>query len=108
MPSEGDEFNVYDEERSPPEWNSLLSPGQCAVFRKDPEPLSPLDSDGNAVATRNWKFFRFNHLEDARRFCEVLVERHPSICCEVFDSAGKAKPPLLTVVHGIAAQRDEL
>jgi hypothetical protein len=53
-------------------------------------------------------FLVFERLDEARRFCETRVTQHPSMCCEIFDSEGKAKPPLLTIVHPSMAEKDEL
>jgi hypothetical protein len=50
----------------------------------------------------------FDRLDEARRFCETRIAQHPSMCCEIFDSEGKAKPPLLTIVHPSMVEKDEL
>ena len=103
------EFKVYDAERASPDWTSLVSPSQCAVFLRDIETAAPLSADGVPVSRmRDCTFGLFDSLEQARRFCEVRVAAHPSMCCEIFDHEGKAKPPLLTIVHPSMAQKDEL
>jgi hypothetical protein len=38
-------------------------------------------------------------LDAAQRFCEARVKALPSLCCEVFNFEGRAKPPLLVVTH---------
>jgi hypothetical protein len=50
----------------------------------------------------------FDSLEEARRLCEAKVQQYPDMCCEIFDSSGKAEPPLLVIVHPSVAEKDEL
>src|ERR1700719_1628719 len=88
------EFKVYDKARQNRDWMSLLSPTQCAVFFKDFQTATPLSHDGVVFdKMTDCTFLVFDRVEDARRFCEAQVNQHPSMCCEVFDSEGKAKPP---------------
>jgi hypothetical protein len=103
------ESKVYDETRRGRDWMSLLTPTQCAVFFKDFQTAAPLSHDGVAFdRMTNCTFLVFDRLEDARRFCELQVAQHPSLCCEIFDFEGRAKPPLLVVVHPSVAEKDEL
>ena len=103
------EFKVYDSARKPAEWTSLVGPAQCAVFLKDVKTANPLAIDGSEVGkVRDCRFLLFDHLEEARAFCEAQVQKYPFMCCEVFDSRGKAKPPLLVIMHATAARNDEL
>jgi hypothetical protein len=41
----------------------------------------------------------FDGFADARAFCERRVEEAPSVRFEIFDSTGRANPPVLVVVH---------
>jgi hypothetical protein len=103
------EFKVYDKARASPDWTSIVSPTQCAVFFKDLETAAPLSLDGAPISRMtDCTFLLFDRLDEARRFCETRVAQHPSMCCEIFDSEGKAKPPLLTIVHPSMAEKDEL
>jgi hypothetical protein len=107
--SSGREIKVYDDSRRPREWYKLLSPSQCAVFFKRVNSEIPLSPRGVPVARfRDCTFLMFDKLDDARRFSEARVEEVPEMCCEIFDSQGKAAPPLLVVVHPSVAARDEL
>jgi hypothetical protein len=108
MPGTIREFKVYDETRHPPEWTSLVGAAACAVFMKDVETSTPLSRDGAVVLPKDCTFLRFDHFAEAREFCEAQVQRYPAMCCEIFDAQGKAKPPLLTVVHPSRAQKDGL
>jgi hypothetical protein len=103
------EFKVYDRTRQPAEWTSLVGPTQCAAFLKDVKTANPLTTDGSEIAhLSDCRFLLFDHLEEARTFCEAQVQRYPFMCCEIFDAEGKAKPPLLVVMHPSAARKDEL
>src|SRR5262245_43398048 len=42
-----------------------------------------------------------------RAFCEAQVQRFPYMCCDVFDSDGKAKPAMPVIMHPSAAEKDE-
>jgi hypothetical protein len=103
------EFKVYDEARASPDWTSLVSADQCAVFCKDLATAAPLSGEGIPVSRiTDCTFLLFDRLDEARRFCEARVAEHPSMCCEIFDCEGRAKPPLLTIVHPSMAEKDEL
>jgi hypothetical protein len=101
------EIKLYDETRRPRAWNELLGPAQCAVLFRRVDSETPLAPDGAAVANfRDCTFLLFDRLEDGRRFCESRVQKFPHMCCEIFDSEGRAKPPLLSIVHPDAAEKD--
>ncbi len=103
------EIKVYDKARVPRNWNELLAPSQCAVFLTRINSTQPLTLAGEPVARlHDATFFRFDRLQDARSFCEAQVARHPHMCCQIYDSAGKARPPILTVMHPSVAAKDEL
>lgn len=103
------ELKVYDKARVSPDWTSAVSPTQCAVFFKDFETAAPLSSDGHPISKMtDCTILVFDRLDEARRFCETSVAEHPSMCCEIFDFKGRARPPLLTIVHPSKAEKDEL
>ena len=103
------EFRVYDKTRQAADWTSLVGPTQCAVFFKDVKTANPLATDGSEIAhLGDYRFLLFDHLEQARAFCDAQVQRYPFMCCEIFDARGKAKPPLLVIMHPTAARKDEL
>jgi hypothetical protein len=103
------EFKVYDKARASPDWTSVVSPAQCAVFFKDFETAAPVSHDGAPISRMtDCTVLVFDRLDEARRFCETRVAQHRSLCCEIFDCEGKAKPPLLTVVHPSMVEKDEL
>jgi hypothetical protein len=107
--STGREIKVYDNTRQPRDWNALLTPSQCAVFFKRIDSQVPLSSDGTPLHRfRDCTFLLFDSLEDARRLCEAKVQQYPHMCCEIYDSKGKALPPILVVEHPSVTEKDEL
>ena len=69
----------------------------------------PLSPAGVPLARlRDATFLLFDSIDEARKSCEAKVLRHPDMCCEIFDSAGKARPPLLVIVHTSKVEKDEL
>jgi hypothetical protein len=102
------EIKVYDDSHRPRDWNTLLSPSQCAVFFRRWGSEAPLSSEGAPFARfADSTFILFDGIEDARQFCEARVQQRPDLCCEVFDRMGKARPPLLVVVHPLNVSKDE-
>jgi hypothetical protein len=57
---------------------------------------------------RGFTFLLFDSLEEARGFCEAQVQQYVYMCSEIFDSKGRAQPPLQVVVHPSMADRDKL
>lgn len=105
----GREIKVYDKRRKPRNWNELLSESQCAVFFRRVDSEIPTTSEGLPVAKfRDCSFFLFDRLNEAREFCETKVREHPELCGEIYDSTGKARSPLFTIVHPNARAKDEL
>jgi hypothetical protein len=103
------EFKIYDKARGCLDWASFVSPTQCVVFFKDAETAATLFPDGTPLSkTTDCTVLVFDHLEEARRFCETRVAEQPSLCCEIYDCDGKAKSPLFTIVHPSMAEKDEL
>lgn len=103
------EFKIYDKAHGCLDWASFVSPAQCVVFFKDVETGAALLPDGTLLSkTTDCTVLVFDHLEEARRFCEARVAQQPFLCCEIFDSGGKARAPLLTVVDASMAEKDEL
>jgi len=107
--SGGREIKVYDHTRQPRDWNTLLTPSQCAVFFKRVDCEAPLSPTGASVDRfRDCTFLLFDTLEEARKVCETKVLDHPEMRCQIFDSRGMGQPPLLTIVNPHVAQKDEL
>jgi hypothetical protein len=96
---EGVEIRVYDPARRPHNWSAIILPTQFVVFLQDVRSSMPLSRDGTPSGPGQATCTLFDSLDDAQRFCEETVRLRPNVCCEVFDSDGRAKPPLLTVAH---------
>ena len=60
-------------------------------------PLSPKGRPYSASA--DCTCVLFDDLDAAQRFCETKVKELPSLICEIFNSEGRAKPPLLVITH---------
>jgi hypothetical protein len=103
------EIRVYDDARTPRDWNLLLGVAECAVFCKRVGTETPLSADGKPFARfSDETFVLCPGLDEARVFCEERVAEHPEMCCEIYDAEGKAKPPLAVVMHPSAAAKDEM
>lgn len=74
---------IHDPGRRPPSWAEIIRPGQFVAF------ATP--SDGTCVL--------FDSVAEARAYCDAAVLSAPAARYDVFDEAGRAQPPLLTIVH---------
>ena len=101
-------LRLHDPTRRPAAWTEIIRAGQFAAFAKLGESGSPCDanaarfSDPGAVTCAI-----FDSFAEARAFCEGAVDRHPALHFDIFDADGRARPPLLTVVHPAQAARLE-
>ena len=82
----------------PAVWLDLMSAGQYAVFLSDPETRVGMTSDGR------WtghdvpdSCLIFDSFDEAVEYCRSAVKERVRLRCEVFDSQGKAKPPVAIV-----------
>ena len=90
---------LYDPKRMPAEWTELIQPGEYCVFLSDAENATPLGLDGTPVASASGNFcLIFPSLSEAETYSKIVVEKIPRMRCEVFDSAGRMKPPVLVFV----------
>jgi len=93
-------LRLYDPARRPPGWMQIVKPGQFALFAKDLDSDVPCDADGRRFADpAQGSCVVFDGLEEARAFGEAAVARTPAMRVDIFDAAGRANPPLLTLVH---------
>ena len=106
--SSGQEIKIYDDTRDARFWYQLMKPTECAVLLTFQNTTTPLSPDGARYSnSNNATCILFERFEDARKFCELKVQQYPFMHCEIFDSAGRAKPPLLIVMHPSLEKRDE-
>ena len=96
----GTEVRLYDPKREPPEWTGIVLGAQCVVFLADISTSEPLSREGKPFpSAADATCVVFESLDAAQRFCESIVDRQPNVRCEVFDSQGRAHPPMLVVIH---------
>lgn len=93
------ELKLYDSARTPPNWMQIIQPGEFAVFHRDVTSGAMADSAGRPAAPGQEACLLFPSLEAAETYCRSQVLQVPSLRCEIFDSAGRARPPLRVVVN---------
>jgi hypothetical protein len=95
-----DVVRLYDPHRRPPNWTDIIQPGQFVAFAKDLDSGAACDAAGKPFpSSGEITCVIFDGIEEAGAFCRAAVQRVPALRFDVFDAAGRAKPPLLTVVH---------
>jgi hypothetical protein len=92
-------IRLYDASRTPHDWMDIIQPGQFAVFASSIEGGAPRGPDGLPTTHEGATCGIADTLADAEAFCRAQVESHPDVRFDVFDSAGRAGSPLVTVVH---------
>jgi hypothetical protein len=91
---------LYDRTRTPSSWTEIVRPGQFVVFAKTLDTGAPCDAEGKPFsAIEKATCLVFDGLREAEAYCRGQVSRAPGVRCEIFDSNGRAEPPLLVVVH---------
>ena len=90
---------LYDASRRPPDWMDLIQPGEVAAFPLLHDGEQPCDADGRPTGHGGAVCLLFESLLAAERFCEAQVQGHPAVRFDVFDHAGRSRPPLVTIVH---------
>ncbi|HTV00366.1 MAG TPA: hypothetical protein VMF13_07525 [Luteitalea sp.] len=90
---------VYDAARRPADWMAIIQPAQFAVFASRIEGGDPCDVDGGPAPQSGATCGIADSLAEAEQFCRDTVAVHPDVRFDIFDAAGRARPPLVTVVH---------
>ena len=90
---------LYDPSRQPRDWMDIIRPGQFAVFASLLDGGDPCDIDGVPTGHGAANCVIVDDLAEAEALCRERANRHPSVRLDVFDAAGRSRPPLLTVVH---------
>lgn len=68
----------------------------------------PCDLEGAPFADPNaGTCALFDSIADARACCDAAVHRYPVVRYDLFDSDGRTKPPLLTILHPDRASTTE-
>jgi hypothetical protein len=91
---------VFDPSRQPANWTDIIRPGQFVAFSKDIDTGASRDAAGASIGSPDsLTCIIFDSLAEADAFCNDSVQRAPNLRFDVFDAAGRALPPLLTIVH---------
>ncbi|MEN3337694.1 MAG: hypothetical protein V7647_1370 [Acidobacteriota bacterium] len=92
-------LRVYDPARRPPNWTDIIRPGQFVAFASHLETEAPCDPTGTPVPGDASTCVIYDSLGEATAFTREAVQNAPAVRFDIFDSAGRSLPPLLTVVH---------
>jgi hypothetical protein len=88
-------------------WTDGLRPGQVVAFAKRIDLDLPCTPDGEPFATADSATcVVFDGLSEARAWCEASVQRAPLVRFDIFDHQGRARSPLLMILH--PAQQESL
>jgi hypothetical protein len=101
-------LRLYDRSRTPNSWTEFVRPGQFVAFAKTIDTGAACDAEGRPFAmVEDATCWLFDGLGDAEAFCRDQVNRVTNVRFEIFDSAGRAEPPLLVIVHPSRQQQLE-
>jgi hypothetical protein len=102
------ELRLYDRSRTPSSWTEIIRPGQFVAFAKTFETGAPCDAHGRSFGrVEEASCLLFDSLDAAEAFCCEQVNRATNVRFEIYDSAGRAQPPLLVIVHPSRQQQLE-
>lgn len=102
------EVKLYDRGRNPANWMQIIKSSEFAVFHYDLKSAAMTDAAGIFPAASEETCVILSSLTDAEEYCRHKVAELPSLRCEIHDSAGKARPPLLVVVNPAKAKKLEV
>lgn len=93
-------IKLYDRARRPPQWVDMMTERQIAALVTRIDSGLACDAEGTPFANElDATCLVFDSFHDARVFSEQAVGRAHNLRFDLFDSRGRAHPPLLTVVH---------
>jgi hypothetical protein len=93
-------LRLHDPGRRPASWTEIIQPGQFAAFAKNLDSGAPCDAKGRSYLDPSQvACLVFDSLDESQAYCESAANRTPAVQFEIFDAAGRANPPLITVVH---------
>lgn len=94
------EVLLYDPNRRPENWTDLLHEGQYAVFHSDVATDVERTPAGRYLQPGEQSTcLVFDSLPEAEQYCQAKVESLPRLRCDIYDHAGKSRPPLETFVN---------
>jgi hypothetical protein len=78
----------------------IIQAGQYAVFHKDAHTEIETDTEARYLPTGAASTcLIFDSLEEAKSYCQPQVERFPKLRCEIYDTGGKANPPVAIILN---------
>ena len=78
----------------------IVKPGQFVLFAKDLDSGAPCDTDGRPFANPAESTCAiFDSLPQAQAFGEAALAKAPAMRLDIFDADGRARPPLVTLLH---------
>ena len=93
-------IRLYDPDRVLPQWRDNIHTEQFAAFSTNVDTGAACAVDGAPFSSPDLVTCAiFDSLQEATDFCRASVERVPAMRFDIFDSAGRTKPPLVTIVH---------
>lgn len=101
-------LRLHDPGRRPANWTEIIQPHQFAAFARNIDTGGMCDADGRAFADpAAATCLVFDSIDQARRFCDAAVLKAPALSFDIFDAEGRARPPLVTVLHPSRAAKSE-
>jgi len=93
-------LRLFDPSRTPTNWTEIIRPGQYVAFAKLLDTGAPCDSEGRTFPNAETATcLLVESFSEAENFCRHQVEVVPNVRFEIFESTGRANPPLLVIVH---------
>ncbi len=92
------EVLLFDRARKPPIWSDLMREGQYVAFVSDARTDAPMTSDGRVTPDRARTCLIFDSLDEATAYCRTQTQQRPRLRFDVFDSRGRAGPPVAVIV----------
>jgi hypothetical protein len=102
------EVKLYDQSRTPANWMQIIQPGEFAVFHSDAKTGAMMNAAGEPSAQGEEACVLLPSFKAAESYCQGKVTQMPSLRCEIFDCAGRARPPLHIVVNAALKKKLDL
>jgi hypothetical protein len=91
------ELKLFEPSRRPSNWLGHVGENEYALFFKDVKSGQELRADGSVP--RESTCLIAASLDEALDFAQARVDAEPTLRCDIYDSQGKANPPVANIVH---------